>query len=695
MIQNIPKPSIKLVRGKTVENIVYLNKDGEYLIGRAPKCPIRVIDPSVSRQHARLFVEGTTVWIEDLGSVNGTFVNGKRIEEKVQLKDGDVVQVGQRSVRFPLLLVFDDPAGRLLQELGLEDEKEEQPERESDREPQQEIPEPVPPQQEEVKKVDTDHHEEQEEPEEPEETHPIAFEKKWVVLPGAGVLLIILFSLFFLFPHLKKEKLVLSAFKLSPSEVYPGSMLSAYSPDIVPGRKYIVKIGDKSLEVTANEQRRLLFSAPEIEKEKYFNRAITLRILNEDHITLAEGSVVYRVRPEIQSIEPNEVHVGEKLTIRGKYLKSRAGIRVFFGDKEGNILKNEPQAIVVRVPVVTRNEPVELPLTFQFGTLKLEHVKKVRVLPKVLNPLDLELAPYYHEQTQVWFIQTRFGPLLPVPVRTRASDEPPPEVVRVNEALGKVFLLAETSNTVRFGIRKSRNRYTLIAEDPENQFRLVIVRWPLRFLEDVVTLHAVSTSAEIFPYWIVRVLHTYLDVFQRGKEPSQPTLPVETVLQKLVRHNYERGGLGRPELEDLVVLKENEKSELNRFLFQVDPSFGRVEGIWKGSLSNVFFANQPYTITVSLSLNQKGLNISGVISIRFEKGQMKIDIPTKRITGQLLFEDEMKIRLSSRMQKPVGKIVFHGVVRGDEMEGSCGVRNGKECTFKFKRIPSPQQDAGL
>lgn len=66
---------------------------GVYIVGRAPECD-RVIDNfKVSRRHCKLFKEGSTWFVEDLGSSNGTFVNGKRITREA-LKPGDIITVG-------------------------------------------------------------------------------------------------------------------------------------------------------------------------------------------------------------------------------------------------------------------------------------------------------------------------------------------------------------------------------------------------------------------------------------------------------------------------------------------------------------------------------------------------------------------------------------------------------------------------
>jgi len=67
---------------------------GEATIGRAPECAIMLQDGFVSLHHARVFERGGRLWIEDLGSTNGTTLNGQRIRRPAQLRPGDRVAIG-------------------------------------------------------------------------------------------------------------------------------------------------------------------------------------------------------------------------------------------------------------------------------------------------------------------------------------------------------------------------------------------------------------------------------------------------------------------------------------------------------------------------------------------------------------------------------------------------------------------------
>ena len=71
------------------------------LIGRSPECDVFLDDVTVSRRHAELVKEGASHTIRDLGSLNGTFVNRRRIENAV-LEDDDEVQIGKYRMTFLL-----------------------------------------------------------------------------------------------------------------------------------------------------------------------------------------------------------------------------------------------------------------------------------------------------------------------------------------------------------------------------------------------------------------------------------------------------------------------------------------------------------------------------------------------------------------------------------------------------------------
>jgi len=74
---------------------------GDNVLGRDPSASVRIDDATVSRQHARIFVTSRDATIEDLGSKNGTFLDGKRVRARpVRLAAGQQIQVGSVFLTF-------------------------------------------------------------------------------------------------------------------------------------------------------------------------------------------------------------------------------------------------------------------------------------------------------------------------------------------------------------------------------------------------------------------------------------------------------------------------------------------------------------------------------------------------------------------------------------------------------------------
>jgi pSer/pThr/pTyr-binding forkhead associated (FHA) protein len=77
----------------------FLLEDESTTIGRSPDCGIFLDDVTVSRRHGVVIQREGGIFIEDQGSLNGTFVNRKRVES-ARLEDGDEVQVGKYRMTF-------------------------------------------------------------------------------------------------------------------------------------------------------------------------------------------------------------------------------------------------------------------------------------------------------------------------------------------------------------------------------------------------------------------------------------------------------------------------------------------------------------------------------------------------------------------------------------------------------------------
>lgn len=83
-------------------------REGENIVGRDPEAAVRIESAGVSRHHARITVQGGRATLEDLGSKNGTWLGGERVEAPRALRDGDVIRLGHRA-RLVFLQDDEDP----------------------------------------------------------------------------------------------------------------------------------------------------------------------------------------------------------------------------------------------------------------------------------------------------------------------------------------------------------------------------------------------------------------------------------------------------------------------------------------------------------------------------------------------------------------------------------------------------------
>ena len=69
-------------------------------LGRADSAEIRIDDPFASSAHARVFPRGDFMYVEDMGSTNGTYLNGRQLKTAERLKMADVIRIGDTEYRY-------------------------------------------------------------------------------------------------------------------------------------------------------------------------------------------------------------------------------------------------------------------------------------------------------------------------------------------------------------------------------------------------------------------------------------------------------------------------------------------------------------------------------------------------------------------------------------------------------------------
>lgn len=96
--------------GKSAGRAIAIKRN-KLLIGRAEECDVRPLSEEVSRRHCAITVGPAEVWVEDLGSRNGTFVNGTKIAERTKVADGDIVRVGSLELKVSCTMPAPQAAG--------------------------------------------------------------------------------------------------------------------------------------------------------------------------------------------------------------------------------------------------------------------------------------------------------------------------------------------------------------------------------------------------------------------------------------------------------------------------------------------------------------------------------------------------------------------------------------------------------
>ncbi len=85
--------TLKILAGKHVGKELRITKE-QFLIGRGEDCHLRALSSEVSRHHCQIALDERGAFISDLGSTNGTYINGRRITQTEPLHSGDVLIVG-------------------------------------------------------------------------------------------------------------------------------------------------------------------------------------------------------------------------------------------------------------------------------------------------------------------------------------------------------------------------------------------------------------------------------------------------------------------------------------------------------------------------------------------------------------------------------------------------------------------------
>jgi DNA-binding winged helix-turn-helix (wHTH) protein len=95
----VPASLRLLLEGREVDLL-----EGENILGREPGVAVWIDETAVSRHHARIVVLDGRATLEDLGSKNGTYLRGRRVDKATALSDGDEIRIGSARIKFRVML---------------------------------------------------------------------------------------------------------------------------------------------------------------------------------------------------------------------------------------------------------------------------------------------------------------------------------------------------------------------------------------------------------------------------------------------------------------------------------------------------------------------------------------------------------------------------------------------------------------
>ena len=94
------QPRLEVVAALGHEPGTAFDLSGGVTLGRADGADIQVDDPFASSSHARIFPRGGFMYIEDMGSTNGTYLNGQQLQGSARLRTSDLLRIGDSEYRY-------------------------------------------------------------------------------------------------------------------------------------------------------------------------------------------------------------------------------------------------------------------------------------------------------------------------------------------------------------------------------------------------------------------------------------------------------------------------------------------------------------------------------------------------------------------------------------------------------------------
>ncbi|MEM7049970.1 MAG: FHA domain-containing protein [Acidobacteriota bacterium] len=660
-MNDIPNPVLRMIQND--EEVARLELAGdrhEWIVGRGESADLVVPHPSVGLHHARLFVAGGEVFIEDIGTSGGTFVGGRRIAGVTRLGDRERVLLGQADVAKPWWIELEDPAARLLTELGLPAAESSDPSpisapagaNDGAAEPARAVMPPA-----------------------AVAARPMVrrFDRRRAALGGLVAMVAFVLATWGLLTWLRPTSTAWRSVQVSPPIAEAEGDLILQSPDIYPSDALTVTLAGKATEVLDQRRGRLTLRVPELGRATSGIHDVPL-VVRRNGGEIYQRMTRYSVRPRIRAVRPLRATVGELLTLTGSGFSEQVEeVRVRFGDRIVAAASSTPERIEVRVPVVTRSLEVRVPVEVVIGEWEAPAPSLVPVQPRQEAPLAFTFTAEFDPSRGAWRLDHPLGTALWIPGAAPAAGEAPATIERILERWDVVFQLAAEDPELEIAVRSRRDSLALVASAESFEAPLELARWGAGELVRLMSPERSDISAEMLCHWIAGVWNDFLEVFSRGRKltPDDLVLPPYAVaLNGLVEANLAAGGSGRPEDSDLEALDATPRRLLAEALLPVPRHVGSVAGEWLAELENVFLPEQDLRVEVILDLDQRGKRLSGRARLELRNATMDWQLPATRVSGRLIFGSPARVELDAWFGRPVGKVELSGVLGDGSFEGT-------------------------
>lgn len=683
MTQESLKPRIVVLQGGQEVATLEVVPGQEWKLGRHPQCAVIIAHPSVSRFHARVFCDATGVYLEDLGTANGTYVNDQRIQGSVALRDGDVIRLAQATNPHPILLKFEDPSARLLE--ALVEEEKSAGGAEAAVEPKEEAatvgegadvevapPPPVPTGWKGLLA---------------QGLQPVVWVPVAVVLVGATALGVFLVSRF------QTTQRPWQSIRVEPLKVRAGWLLTLQGPDVQPVPDLRVWVHDREATVQTAEAGKLQMTVPDLGLGERGTRVVELRVERKG-LVLFRQSIQYEIVPQIRAVRPTEAAVGQTVSIEGTGFTSQPGdVKIRVGNLDAPVVRATPGLIQFRVPVLTRRGVVDAPVEVRIGDWS-ERTVSLKVRPRDLPCYPLLFSATY-VAAGVWQVRSNLGCLLfiegPAPADERPDAPPPPKVLEAVQAMNLVFDKARSDPSVRWEVREAGGNPTLVAVGSSLGRTVEVGPWTRAVQNHVQARLPEGREPTLLPYWNAVVLNDLLDLFSKAQAPSR--LPSDSglraILQRLYDQNLAVGGRGCPGLDDVQALTPADRETLENACLAMPRNYGSVAGPWTGEMENVFYLTlRDATVALQMNLQQKGSVLSGTATVETRSPKMRWTLPAVSVRGRLDLS-RSALELVLPLNRPFGTVTLQGTLQGDALTGAFTTSEGKRGQFRLQRSAPP------